>query len=56
MLTPEAKRAMADDVFGAIAEGILDITVTREYKLDDIVQAQEDIVARKTTGSVIIVP
>ena len=37
MLTPEAKRAMADDVFGAIAEGILDITVTREYKLDDIV-------------------
>jgi NADPH2:quinone reductase len=56
MRTPEAKRAMAEDVFAAIADGILDISVSREYKLDDIVQAQEDLVARKTTGSVIIVP
>ncbi len=56
MRTPEAKRAMAEDVFAAIADGILDISVSREYKLDDIVQAQDDIVARKTTGSVIIVP
>ena len=56
MGTPEAKRAMAEDVFAAIADGILDISVSREYALDDIVQAQEDLVARKTTGSVIIVP
>jgi NADPH2:quinone reductase len=56
MRSPEAKRAMAADVFGAIADGVLDISVSREYALDDIVQAQEDIVARKTTGSVIIVP
>ena len=56
MRTPEAKRAMAEDVFAAIADGILDISVSREYKLDDIVQAQDDIVARKTTGSLIIVP
>ena len=56
MLTPEAKRAMADDVFGAIADGALDISVSQEYKLTDIRQAHEDIVARKTTGSVVIVP
>jgi NADPH2:quinone reductase len=56
MRTPEAKCAMAEDVFAAIADGILDISVSREYKLDDIVQAQEDLVARKTMGSVIIVP
>jgi NADPH2:quinone reductase len=56
MLTPEAKRKMADDVFDAVADGIINISVSREYALDDIVQAQEDIVARKTTGSVIIVP
>ena len=56
MRTPEAKRAMAEDVFAAIADGIRDISVSREYALDDIVQAQEDLVARKTTGSVIIVP
>ena len=56
MSSPEAKRAMADDVFEAIADGTLDISISREYALDDIVQAQEDMVARKTTGSVIVVP
>jgi len=56
MSSPEKKRAMAADVFAAIAEGVLDISISREYALDDIVQAQEDIVARRTTGSVIIVP
>ena len=56
MLTPEAKRAMADDVFGAIADGTLDISVSQEYKLADIRQAHEDIVGGKTTGSVVIVP
>lgn len=56
MNPPGAKRAMAADVFAAIAEGILDISVSHEYALDDIVRAQEDIVARRTTGSVIIVP
>lgn len=56
MSSPEAKRAMADDVFKAIADGTLDISISREYALDDIVQAQEDMVARKTTGSVIVVP
>jgi NADPH2:quinone reductase len=56
MNSPDAKRAMAADVFQAIADGILDISISQEYPLDDIVQAQEDMVARKTTGSVIIVP
>lgn len=56
MSSPEAKQAMAADVFQAIADGALDISISREYALDDIVQAQEDMVARKTTGSVIIVP
>ena len=56
MLTPEAKRAMADDVFGVIADGALDISVSQEYKLADIRQAHEDIVGGKTTGSVVIVP
>ncbi|MEE2996710.1 MAG: hypothetical protein VX700_06145 [Pseudomonadota bacterium] len=37
-------------------DGTLDISVSREYAIDDIAHAQEDLVARKTTGSVIIVP
>ncbi|CAN0532975.1 unnamed protein product [Laminaria digitata] len=56
MSSPAAKQAMAADVFEAIADGALDISISREYALDDIVQAQEDMVARKTTGSVVIVP
>ena len=56
MPTPEAKQEMADDVFGVIADGALDISVSQEYKLADIRQAHEDIVGGKTTGSVVIVP
>ncbi len=56
MRTTELKRAMAEEVFAAISSGILDISISREYPLSDIVQAHEDIVSRKTTGSVVIVP
>jgi len=56
MRTAEAKRAMAEEVFAAISSGILDISISREYPLSDIVRAHEDIVARRTTGSIVIVP
>ena len=56
MRTPEAKLSMAEEVFAAMSDGILDISISREYPLSDIVQAHEDIVARRTTGSVVVVP
>lgn len=56
MRTPEAKRAMADDVFTAMTEGVLDTAISREYPLDDVAQAHDDIANRRTTGSVVLVP
>lgn len=56
MNAPGAKAAMAADVFKAVADGALKLSVSREYPLADVAQAQEDMAARRTTGSVILVP
>lgn len=54
--TPERFKAMADDVFAAMTEGVFTVHVTREYALDEIETAHRDIAERRTTGSVVIVP
>ncbi len=56
MRTPERKRAMAKDVFDAIRAGVLDISVSREYPLEDVARAHEDLTSRRTTGSIVLVP
>ena len=56
MRTPERKRAMADDVFGAIKAGVLDVSISREYRLADVAEAQADLAGRRTTGSIVLVP
>ena len=45
----------ADALFGAVAKG-LKIEVNQRYALDDVQQAHEDLHARKTTGSTILIP
>lgn len=56
MRSPEAKRAMAADFFQAIADGHVKLSVSAEYPLADVARAQEDLVGRKTTGSIVLVP
>ena len=56
MRTPDRKRAMAAEVFDAIRDGVLDISVSREYPLADVARAHDDLAARRTTGSIILVP
>ena len=56
MRSPEAKRNMAAELFQAIADGALDLSVSREYPLAEVAQAQEDLAGRRTTGSIILVP
>ena len=51
-----AADAMAKEVFGHIADGVLKIEITREYGLDEAAQAHKDLAGRKTIGSVILVP
>ncbi|MGW0176082.1 quinone oxidoreductase family protein [Rhodococcus sp. NPDC003322] len=44
------------DVFAAIADGTLTIRVGATHRLADAAQAHRDLQARKTTGSIVLVP
>jgi NADPH:quinone reductase len=46
----------AGDVFTAIAKGELDVRVGAEYPLHHAPLAHEDLVARRTTGKLLLVP
>jgi NADPH2:quinone reductase len=46
----------SSELLGAIAEGSLDITVSRSYPLADAAQAHRDLQGRQTVGSIVLVP
>ena len=52
----EALVQTANDLFDVVGKGIVKIEVSAEYALKDAAQAHRDLEARKTTGSVILVP
>jgi len=52
---PEMLRR-AEDLFGVMQSGAVKVKVTARYALADAAQAQQDLAARKTVGSVILVP
>jgi len=54
--TPHELRARAAEVFGWIADRRLDVHIGARFPLDDARRAQEDLVARKTTGKVLLLP
>lgn len=54
--TPELLQETADDLFDAIAKGIVTIAPPTRYPLADARKAHEDLEARKTTGSLVLVP
>ncbi|SKU84001.1 NADPH--quinone reductase [Mycobacteroides abscessus subsp. abscessus] len=54
--TPEEFAWRADDVLDLVSRGTLKITVGASYALDQAAQAHIDLEARKTTGSVVLVP
>ena len=54
--TYAATQAMADDLFAAIADGSVQVTVARRYPLADAARAHADLEARTTTGSGILIP
>ena len=39
-----------------VASGAVKIEVNQTYALDDAVKAHEDLMARKTTGSTVLIP
>jgi NADPH2:quinone reductase len=46
----------AGELLNAIAAGIINITVSERYRLEDAEQAHRDLQGRKTVGSVVLVP
>ncbi|ORB30459.1 quinone oxidoreductase family protein [Mycolicibacterium parafortuitum] len=54
--TPDEFSWRAGELLTAIADGTLDVTVSRRYSLPDAEQAHRDLQGRKTVGSVVLVP
>jgi NADPH:quinone reductase len=46
----------ADDLFGVVGSGKVKIDVRQTYALKDAAKAHQDLEARKTTGSTILIP
>ena len=46
----------ANDLFDVVSKGVVKIKIGHTYALKDAAQAQTDLEARKTTGSVILLP
>jgi NADPH:quinone reductase len=53
---PEDLAEGAAAVFGAVASGILPVSIGGRYALREAAQAHRDVEARKTTGSVVLLP
>ncbi len=47
---------LADELFAAIADGIVKVHINQRYPLAELVQAHTDLESRMTTGSTVILP
>ncbi len=54
--TPEALDETVADLFDVIASGAVKIAAPKRYALADAAQTHRDLEARKTTGSVVLIP
>jgi NADPH2:quinone reductase len=46
----------ANDLFAMVGSGKIKIEISRSYPLREAAQAHRDVEARKTTGSVVLIP
>jgi NADPH2:quinone reductase len=46
----------AEDLFGVVASGAVKIEVNQTYPLAEAARAHQDLEARKTTGSTVLIP
>jgi NADPH2:quinone reductase len=53
---PEELRARAADLLSAIASGVLKVRIAQTYRLRGAGTAHQDLEARKTTGSTLLIP
>ena len=55
-LTREEVLGRAEDLFGWIAAGELDVRIGGRYALEEARQAFDDLEGRRTTGKLVLVP
>ncbi len=48
--------AMGERIFNAVRDGVLEINIAHRYDLMNVQQAHRDLEARKTSGSVVLLP
>ena len=48
--------AAADRLFAALRDNVLDITIAKTFPLSEAAEAHRYIEARKTIGSIVLVP
>jgi NADPH2:quinone reductase len=56
VLTREELLWRSDELFTAILDGSLKVSVDRTYTLADAAQAHRDLESRKTTGKLLLIP
>ena len=54
--SPDEFAWRAGELLDAIDSGVLTVTVSERYQLQDAAQAHRDLQGRKTVGSVVLVP
>jgi NADPH2:quinone reductase len=54
--SPEALQAMADEVFDMMISGKVKVDELKKFDLKDAAKAHTELSARRTTGSIILVP
>ena len=54
--TPQVLARMANELFGMVKSGKIRIEVNQRYALKDAARCHEDMAARKTTGSTVLIP
>lgn len=54
--TPEELRTVAGDLMKVVKSGAVKIEVKHRYALKDAAQAHDDLAARKTSGSIVLIP
>ncbi|WP_454256622.1 quinone oxidoreductase family protein [Pseudomonas sp. Marseille-Q8238] len=54
--TPAALQSMADELFGHIGSGAIQVEIGQRFALADAAQAQRALASRQTTGSTILLP
>jgi NADPH2:quinone reductase len=55
-VTPEEREAGAERLFEMLRGGKLEVTIGQRYALADVRQAHEDLEARRTRGSTLLIP